>query len=57
MTPQPQMVESFTVSPDKLTYRFTLRDGLMFHDGAPVTAEDCVASIKRWAVSDGTGQL
>jgi len=41
--------------PDKLTYRFILRDGLVFNDGAPVTAEDCIASIKRWAVSDGTG--
>ncbi len=34
--PQPQMVESWSVSPDKLTYSFTLRDGLKFHDGAPV---------------------
>src|SRR5258707_6539518 len=51
MTPRPQMVESFSVSPDKQLYRFTLRDGLLFHDGSPVTAEDCVASIKRWAVN------
>jgi peptide/nickel transport system substrate-binding protein len=57
MAPQPQMVERFTVSPDQLSYRFTLREGLVFHDGTPVTAEDCVASIKRWAVADGTGQL
>jgi ABC-type transport system substrate-binding protein len=32
----------------KMKYTFTLRDGLEFHDGQPVTAEDCVASIKRW---------
>jgi peptide/nickel transport system substrate-binding protein len=57
MMPQPQMVDTFTVSPDRLIYRFTLRDGLVFHDGAPVTADDCVASIKRWTVNDGTGQL
>lgn len=55
--PQPQMVESWSLSSDHLVYRFTLRDGLMFHNGAPVTAEDAVASIKRWAVKDGTGQL
>ena len=57
LTPQPQMVDSWSVSNDKLTYRFTLRNGLTFHDGTPVTADDCVASIKRWAVKDGTGQL
>lgn len=46
---QPQMVEAWQVSDDKLTYRFTLREGLKWHDGQPVTAADCVASIKRWA--------
>ena len=46
---KPQMVEKYDESADKLTYVFTLRDGLLWHDGAPVTAEDCVASIKRWA--------
>jgi peptide/nickel transport system substrate-binding protein len=53
---KPQMVEKYTESPDKLTYVFTLRDGLVWHDGAPVTAEDCIASIKRWAARDATGQ-
>src|SRR4029079_3965190 len=43
-------------SDDKLTYTFTLRDGLKWHDGAPVTAEDCVALLKRWARGDGMGQ-
>lgn len=46
---QPQMAESWQVSDDKLTYSFTLREGLKWHDGQPVTAADCVASIKRWA--------
>ncbi len=52
---QPQMAE-FKVSDDKLTYSFTLRDGLKWHDGTPVTAEDCVASLKRWGQKDGMGQ-
>ena len=52
---QPQMAD-WKVSDDKLTYTFTLRDGLKWHDGAPVTAEDCVASLKRWAKNDGMGQ-
>src|SRR3954470_14564079 len=52
---QPQMAE-WKISDDKLTYTFTLRDGLKWHDGAPVTAEDCVASLKRWAAVDGMGQ-
>ena len=46
---KPQMLEGWKVSDDKLTYTFTLRDGLKFHDGQPVTAEDCVASLNRWA--------
>ena len=43
----PQMVGEFKSSTDKLTWDFTLRPGLAFHDGAPVTAADCVASLKR----------
>ena len=52
---QPQMAD-WKVSDDKLTYTFTLRDGLKWHDGAPVTAEDCVASLKRWGKMDNMGQ-
>jgi len=53
---KPQMLESWKVSDDKLTYTFILRDGLKFHDGAPVTSEDCIASIRRWASRDAMGQ-
>src|SRR3982751_2613924 len=53
---QPQMVGKFGVSDDKLTHTFELRDGLKFHDGAAVTADDVVASIRRWAARDGGGQ-
>ena len=55
LSPQPQMVDTWTLSPDLLTYSFTLRDGLKWHDGAPVTAEDCIASLKRWGARDSTG--
>src|SRR5215218_4526358 len=55
LQPQPQMVDSFALSPDKLTYTFTLRDGLKWHDGKPVTSEDCIASLKRWGARDATG--
>src|SRR5260370_40681570 len=44
---KPQMVEGYDSSPDKLTWTFVLRDGLKWHDGNPVTAEDCVTSLKR----------
>ena len=53
---KPQMVDKYELSADKLTWTFTLRDGLQWHDGAPVTAEDCVASIKRWGARDAMGQ-
>ena len=44
---QPQMVERYTLSDDKLTYTMTLRNGLKFHDGSNVTSTDVVASLKR----------
>src|SRR6266566_5293640 len=46
---QPQMVDKYELSNDKLTYTFTLRDGLKFHDGTPVRSADCIASIDRWS--------
>ncbi|WP_366655267.1 ABC transporter substrate-binding protein [Fodinicurvata sp. EGI_FJ10296] len=53
---QPQMVDTHEVSDDGLVYTFTLREGMTFHDGAPVTADDAVASLERWAARDGMGQ-
>jgi len=49
---KPQMVDKYTTSRDGMKWSFTLRDGLRFHDGQPVTAEDCVASIVRWGTKD-----
>jgi peptide/nickel transport system substrate-binding protein len=54
--PQPQMVDRWTASDDKLTYSFTLRPGLKWHDGQPVRAIDCVASLERWGNRDTLGQ-
>src|SRR5260370_13056853 len=53
---KPQMVDKTEVSADGLVYTFTLRDGLLWHDGQPVTAEACVAPIKPWPARDTVGQ-
>jgi peptide/nickel transport system substrate-binding protein len=54
--PKPQMAEGYTVSDDGLTYLIKLRDGLKFHDGEPVRAQDCAPSLARWAMRDTFGQ-
>ena len=54
--PQPQMVAGHTTSAEGLDWAMTLRDGLRFHDGEPVLARDCVASIRRWGARDSFGQ-
>ncbi len=54
LDPQPQMVEGHEAGPDLKTWTFKLREGLKFHDGAPVLARDVVASINRWMVRDAT---
>src|SRR5438067_6219642 len=53
---QPQMVASWTESPDHRLWTFTLRPGLAFHDARPVTGEDVVASLERWGKRDAMGQ-
>jgi peptide/nickel transport system substrate-binding protein len=53
---QPQMAD-WKASADGKTYTFTLRQGLKWHDGKAVNAEDCVASIKRFAQVDKLGAL
>jgi peptide/nickel transport system substrate-binding protein len=57
LEPKPQMVESWTVSDDKLTWTFKLREGLKWHDGTPVTSADVVPSIKRFTDKDVQGGL
>ncbi|WP_293796607.1 ABC transporter substrate-binding protein [uncultured Bosea sp.] len=57
LKPQPQMAEGHEVSADGKTWRIKLREGLTFHDGTPVKAIDCAASVKRWTQRDPYGQL
>src|SRR4051812_41892674 len=52
---RPQMVEKWSESPDHRLWTFTLRSGLEFHDGKPVTAEDVIASLQRWGKRDPMG--
>jgi peptide/nickel transport system substrate-binding protein len=56
LTPSPQMVAGDTVEDDGRRVTLRLRDGLEWHDGEPVLARDCVASIQRWAKRDTFGQ-
>jgi len=53
----PQMCAGHELSADQLTWVFTLRDGLMFHDGERVLARDCVQSLRRWGSRDSFGQV
>ena len=53
---QPQMLERFGAEEDGKRWSLTLRAGLKFHDGTPVLARDCVASVKRWGARDSYGQ-
>lgn len=54
-TAAPQMAEGHTVDADFRTWHIRLRENLWFHDGTPVRAQDCVASIARWAKRDSFG--
>ncbi len=53
--PSPQMLAGHTIENDGKLWNLTLRPGLLWHDGTPVLARDCVASIKRWAKRDALG--
>jgi peptide/nickel transport system substrate-binding protein len=55
--PRPQMADGIEPSADGRVWTIRLRDGLLFHDGEPVLARDCVASLQRWSARDGMGQM
>lgn len=54
---KPQMVERWSSLDRGTKWSFTLREGLKWHDGKPVTAEDAVESLKRWGRRDALGKL
>ncbi len=56
LQPSGQMVAGHTIEDDGRLWTLTLRDGLRWHDGEPVLARDCVASIRRWGAKDTFGQ-
>jgi peptide/nickel transport system substrate-binding protein len=56
-TVHPQMLAEHAMAPGGLSWSFTLRDGLKWHDGADVTAADCVASLRRWGKQDSLGRM
>ena len=45
MEPQPQLATAWEISPDELTYTFTLRQGVKWHDGQDFTSADVAASL------------
>ena len=55
--PRPQMAEGHRVSDDGRVWQIRLREGLRFHDGEPVRAIDCAASLERWSKRDAFGQI
>ena len=56
LEPRPQMAEGFSLSDDGRVYTIKLRDGLKFHNGEPVRAQDCGPSLARWAARETIGQ-
>jgi peptide/nickel transport system substrate-binding protein len=56
LDPKPQMLDGFQVEDNGLLWTMRLREGLLFHDGTPVLARDCVASLRRWMKRDAIGQ-
>jgi peptide/nickel transport system substrate-binding protein len=47
--PVPELAESLDISDDGLTANIELREGVLFHNGEEMTAEDVIASLERWA--------
>ncbi|MER9756221.1 ABC transporter substrate-binding protein [Mesorhizobium sp. M0166] len=55
--PRPALADKVDLSDDKKSYSITLRDGLKFSDGSPMTTDDVIQSLRRWVSQDQTGKL
>src|SRR5215831_20304327 len=56
LNPRPLMLEGDLVEDGGRRWTMRLREGLVFHDGSPVLARDCVASLKRFFKRDAIGE-
>lgn len=54
--PVPELAESWEISEDSTEYTWHLRQGVKFHNGQEMTAEDAAASLNRWLASAGNAQ-
>lgn len=54
---QPMLIDEYEVIDDGLEFVFTLRDGVSFHNGDPLTSADVVASLDRWGAINGRGRF
>lgn len=55
--PQPQMIETPVIDADGLRWTMKLRENQFFHDGTPVLARDCLASLQRWLKRDAVSTI
>lgn len=55
--PTPMLAKSHDVSEDGLSYTFHLREGVKFHNGKEMTADDVVASMNRWLVTSSRAKV
>src|SRR5699024_11711272 len=54
---KPMIAEDYDVSEDEKEYTIHLREGVQFHDGTTVEAEDAIASTERWRKESGVGKI
>lgn len=57
LQPQPDLAESWQVSPDGLRLSFRLRQGVLWHDGQPLTAADVIYTYEAWSRLPQTTRL
>ncbi|MDC3424089.1 ABC transporter substrate-binding protein [Aquibacillus sp. 3ASR75-11] len=54
---KPMIAEGYEVNDDRTVYTISIREGVKFHDGSTVTAEDVAASIDRWRKVSSVGKI